>query len=193
MSEYDDKPVSFDDTPRTSSPLAGLIAYEIDEIEPDQTSTGKLCIKAVFRAIEPEDVEGRQSWKTYTIGTKDDPQANDPLTFGKKSTIGFREFRDLIDGCQISKQPNLGAYCRALKGQQFDGLTRTKLDKETGDIRSEIKRVYKRGEKPLYIQEVSDDGKMGPPITGDGSPVAAAPAAAPGGAPPPPPGGSPPQ
>lgn len=150
---------------------AGLIEFVIEEITETQTSTGKYAEEVLFRAVAPPAVEGMPKTETFTIGTDDDPDAEDPITM--KKSFGSRMLKTMSGRAGVPWEGSRNECVNALIGRHVLGEIRHQIEPDknkdgtdnpyAGRIRDRIGGWYEVGKRAPCIKE--DDATDSAPAT----------------------------
>lgn len=80
--------------------VSGVVQCEIEEVTPGLSSKQSLYqVATTLRVTQPAEYAGVLIWETFVIGDKQDPQAEQPETWGR--TIGGSRFRRLADRAKV--------------------------------------------------------------------------------------------
>ena len=134
---------------------SGPYLFTIESIEEGQTRAGQFAYKAVLRATEGKaDFIGMPKFETFTMGTEQDPQWQDPDTVGP----GARGFKNLLRACGLDvDHPDVDELIAAATGQTVGGIVDKALDKG-GTMRDNVTRWYPAATPPAA------PAKAAPPV-----------------------------
>jgi hypothetical protein len=127
----------------------GLIKFKIEDMtEEVSQNTGKAMIVAHLRAVEPKQVRNLSTTEYFVIGTDDDPNCDDPATYGK--TVGASRFKTLIKKANVRQAPTLEKTAKLAEGQEFIAAVTQEVEKDgkyAGRIRNRIAAFFAIGER----------------------------------------------
>ena len=152
---------SWDDIPESRRVLPrGLYLLTVESIDEGRSrEKNKLMYKAVYTVADGPQA-GTALYEYHNIGSDDDPDAEDPLTW--KNAIGTRSLRDLFRACAIPMLTDMDKMCATARGQRFmqqvdesveplrrrDGTT----NQYAGKPRNDLGPKYRVGERTAAAQ-----------------------------------------
>lgn len=109
---------SWDDIPQTRRTVpAGLYLCEVEALEEGRSrEKSKLMYKASYQIVDGLHT-GTPLYEYHNIGSDDDPNADDPLTW--RNAIGTRTLRDLFTACAVPLLTDMDKMCVTARGQRF--------------------------------------------------------------------------
>lgn len=145
---------------------------EIQSIDEDQSSTGKLMYVGHFRGMEPKTIKGLMlNPENFVVGNDDDPQWQDPETV----TFGLQRLKRVMKCSGIQLGDDLDEDLHACQGQQVlidvyqivdDG---ERDPRYKGMIRNRIRDFHTPGEREIGVVDEKPTGAAKAPA----KPVAA--------------------
>lgn len=134
----------------------GAILFTIEDIIEERTNEGdRLMYNFHFRAQEPPAVASLMHFERFTIGSPEDPEAEDPDTWAK--SIGARIMKQVLKASQVELGEDLDEVFGAAKGQNVIGIVTQQVDdgsrdpKYKGQIRNRVQRWYAPGEREVAL------------------------------------------
>lgn len=156
----------WDDIPDVGLVPAGTYQASIVEIElPDEdgqtgwTSTGKAMARVRLDIVEPAAFAGMPVFARFTLGTEDDPGADEEQTW--KTSFGARMFNRLLNKAGATARSVDERCAEALEQQVIIVVSeRSYTDNEGRSQKSnDVNSIYALGEREPRV----DDGSGGPP------------------------------
>ena len=148
---------SWDHIPETRRTVPrDVYVCEVEALEEQASKEkGKLMYKATYSIIEGP-FKGTPLYEYHNIGSDDDPQAHDPLTW--RNAIGTRSLRDLMRSTGVPMVTNMDKVCLSVKGQRFLQQVDTSIqaaknrdgspNRFAGREQNELGPKYRLGERP---------------------------------------------
>lgn len=163
-----------EDIPESTLLPDGIYPFDIEGIKEDQTKKGWLMYTATYRVAEGDFV-GMPQFDRFTIGTEDDPNADDPETW--KRSISARQLKRLFKAAQVPLSSDVDEMCQAAMGQRFLGVIAQEIDKGERDPKYKgMTRNNFRGYYAVGEREATNVAKPAPALTRPAPRAAAAPA-----------------
>ena len=170
-----------DSIPDSTNLPDGIFDFRGESLEPVETTTGKLAIKAALRVIAPKSHKGLVHYEQFTIGSNDDPQAREAETWA--SSFGAVQCKKMVTKSGVKFTGELQTVAREWEGQKVSGrvvyTVQPKFNKDgtenpfAGNARSQVKEWFEIGEKVATADAASIAGKA--TATPKKAPKAAAP------------------
>lgn len=169
--------VPWGDIPDFSMLPKGIYQLAIKALEPyNKQGNNKLIVKGTFEAIEPDSFAGMTFREYFTIGSDEDPEAEDPETW--KRTSGSRKLTRILKKANVDLAEELDDTCANAPGAEFMASVEVEEQAEgeyAGRKNNRIGSVYEAGSMdPVILEEGAKPAKK-PAL----KPVAKAPAPAP--------------
>jgi len=159
--------------PSSSTLPGGRYRLVIDKLESLMSSstegrTSKLMYKITAKVVEPETQRNQTYFEQFCIGTNDDAEAEDLVTW--KKSIGAKQFKRLVNalGVPYGDEEDEDTFLVACQGAEFVAAIIEKVEPKTitnkatgqetenpyaGNIRNESKGFWKIGEKTPGLDE----------------------------------------
>lgn len=144
-----------DQIPDSTNLPDGIFDFRGESLEPTETSTGKLAIKAALRVIAPKSHKGLVHYEQFTIGSNEDPKAREAETWA--SSFGAIQCKKMVQKSGVKFTGDLQQVAREWEGQKISGrvvyTVQPKFNKDgtenpfAGNARSQVKDWYEIGEK----------------------------------------------
>ena len=140
---------SLDDIPNSSTLPDGDYLLEIEEFEERRTKdTSKvpnaLMYNVDYVVLEPEDFAGRHYFENYLVGTREDPEADDPKTWKKSISARILKLHMQRAGVETAGK-TVEEAAPEFKGRKI-GLSIVGFESDDGTPRNKIKKAMSPGE-----------------------------------------------
>jgi hypothetical protein len=128
-------------------------------IEETANRKGGLMYKAELRVTEPKTFAGSPLYENFSVGTEDDPEAEDPETW--KASIGARILKRMFHAAGVEATTNIDAMIAAAEGQSVICLVSRHIDDGKNDPqykgreRNRIGGWYAPGEREIKVDGVA--------------------------------------
>lgn len=152
---------SWDDIPESRRNLPrDLYLCTVESLEEGRSrEKNKLMYKATYTVAEGP-FSGTALYEYHNIGSDDDPEAEDPLTW--KNAIGTRTLRDLFRATAIPMLTDMDKMCATVRGQRFMQQVDASVEPErrrdgtinpwAGRSRNDLGPKYRVGERAAATQ-----------------------------------------
>ena len=152
---------SWDDIPESRRLLPrGLYLLSVESLEEGRSrEKNKLMYKATYTVADGPHA-GVALYEYHNIGSDDDPDADDPLTW--KNAIGTRSLRDLFRATAIPMLTDMDKMCATVRGQRFMQQVDESVEPSrrrdgtpnqyAGRQRNDLGPKYRVGERPTATQ-----------------------------------------
>ena len=117
---------------------------EIDEIEVRDSGKGKLMHVVGLRVLEPKAIKGRMVREFCTLGSDDDPQAEDPLTL--EASMGMVSYKQFLVKAGVKPSGDTEVDNEKAQGKTL-GVTIDIQPDDKGVDRNRIVDKWKVGER----------------------------------------------
>lgn len=149
---------------------AGLLLFEIAEGKETETSTNKLAYQVQLVVLEPAGARGMPAWNMFTIGSNDDPMAEEDETW--RRSFGGRQMKTMAVKAGVAFDGrDMDEVCADLKGQRVLAMCEVQVEPETGKdglpnayagrIRNNFTAWYAPGSREPFLKE---EGQTGAPL-----------------------------
>lgn len=157
--------VPWGDIPDFSMLPKGIYQLAIKELLAyNKQGNNKLIVKGTFEAIEPEAFAGMTFREYFTIGSDEDPEAEDPETW--KRTAGSRKLTRILKKANAELADDLEETCAAAPGAEFMATVEVEEQQEgeyAGRKNNRIGTVYEAGAmEPIILEEGAKPAKAAP-------------------------------
>lgn len=158
--------VPWGDIPDFSMLPKGIYQLAIKALEPyNKQGNNKLVVKGTFEAIEPDSFAGMTFREYFTIGSDEDPEAEDPETF--KRTSGSRKLTRILKKANVDLADELDETCANAAGAEFMASVEVEEQQEgeyKGRKNNRIGSVYEAGSMdPVILEEGAKPAKKAAP------------------------------
>jgi hypothetical protein len=113
---------------------AGTYQVSVDSLEATTSSTGKLMYKGGFRIVEPKLFENVIVWEQFTVGTDDDPGAEDPQTWLSPKAVAVRQLKQLFGAAKLDMRLEVDQLVAQVVGSHVTSVvkveTQAKLNRD---------------------------------------------------------------
>jgi hypothetical protein len=155
--------IPWDNIPDKSLFENGLYLFRIQQIKELATDDNQLTYLGVYECEEPEEMSGVIQMERYQVGTPEDPEAQESLTWRKSR--GAQNLKKLLAAAQVPQAQDDELTFEAAKGARFVG----RIAKTTGQNGTEYSnmRGYFRTTSPEAAQ-VGVSATPGRPVSTNG-------------------------
>lgn len=166
---------ALDEIPNSGTLPAGDYLCVVNEFEERRTkdtaqNPNALMYNVDYEVTEPEELAGRHHFENYRIGTKEDPEADDPKTWKKSMAARLLKLHMQRAGVETSGK-TVEEAAPEFKQRKI-GLVIIEKDDDDGTPRNRIKKAMSPGE---FTPRLHGDNEGSAAVAAASAPRAAAP------------------
>ena len=147
--------INWDAVPETNVVPDGTYQLSIVELREAKSKAQALMYIASFEVVAPEEFAGMPLTEYYSIGTPEDPDADQDATW--RGSFGARNMRKMLASAQVPLDGDMDNTCAAAEQAQFVAFVAQQVDDGSKDpqykgrVSNRIQSYYKLGEKALSV------------------------------------------